>query len=51
MLRYFISAVVGYLLGSLSFAVIVSKSKYKKDIKALTKAEYDHVCNGLEGKK
>ena len=33
MLRYFISAVVGYLLGSLSFAVIVSKTKYKKDIR------------------
>ena len=26
-------------------------TKYKKDIKALTKAEYDHICNGLEGKK
>lgn len=26
-------------------------TKYKKDIKALTKVEYDHVCNGLEGKK
>ena len=26
-------------------------TKYKKDIKALTKEEYDHVCNGLEGKK
>ena len=26
-------------------------AKYKKEIKALTKAEYDHVCNGLEGKK
>lgn len=26
-------------------------TKYKKDIKSLTKAEYDHVCNGLEGKK
>ena len=33
MLRYFISAVVGYLLGSLSFAVIVSKTKFKKDIR------------------
>lgn len=27
------------------------KAKYKKDIKQLTKEEYDHVCNGLEGKK
>lgn len=26
-------------------------TKYKKNIKTLTKAEYDHVCNGLEGKK
>ena len=26
-------------------------TKYKKDIKAHTKAEYDHICNGLEGKK
>ena len=26
-------------------------TKYKKDIKELTKAEYDHICNGLEGKK
>lgn len=26
------------------------KKKYNKEIKELTKAEYDHVCNGLEGK-
>ncbi len=26
-------------------------AKYKKDIKSLSKEEYDHVCNGLEGKK
>lgn len=26
-------------------------TKYKKDIKSLTKEEYDHVCNGLEAKK
>ena len=26
-------------------------TKYKKDIKALTKADSDHICNGLEGKK
>ena len=26
-------------------------AKYKKDIKTLSKEEYDHVCNGLEGKK
>ena len=33
MFHYFLSAVVGYILGSLSFAVIVSKAKYKKDIR------------------
>ena len=33
MLHYLISAIVGYVLGSLSFAVIVSKTKYKKDIR------------------
>ena len=26
-------------------------AKYKKDIKSLSKEEYDHVCNGLEGKR
>ena len=26
------------------------KKKYNKEIKELTKAEYDHVCNGLEEK-
>ena len=26
------------------------KKKYNKDLKDLTKEEYDHVCNGLEGK-
>ena len=26
-------------------------AKYKKEIKSLSKEEYDHVCNGLEGKK
>lgn len=26
-------------------------AKYKKYIKSLSKEEYDHVCNGLEGKK
>ena len=26
-------------------------AKYKKNIKSLSKEEYDHVCNGLEGKK
>lgn len=33
MLHYLISAIVGYFLGSVSFAVIVSKTKYKKDIR------------------
>lgn len=32
-LRYCICAVIGYLTGSLNFAVIVSKLKYKKDIR------------------
>lgn len=26
------------------------KKKYNKELKDLTKSEYDHVCNGLEGK-
>lgn len=26
-------------------------AKYNKAVEQLTKAEYDHVCNGLEGKK
>lgn len=26
------------------------KKKYNKELKDLTKAEYDHICNGLEGK-
>ena len=29
---------------------IMVKSKYNKELKDLTKAEYDHICNGLEGK-
>ena len=29
---------------------IMVKTKYNKEIKELTKAEYDHVCNGLEGR-
>lgn len=33
MLSYILSAVVAYLLGSLSFGIILSKVKYKKDIR------------------
>ena len=33
MLRYILSAVFAYLLGSLSFGIILSKTKYKKDIR------------------
>lgn len=33
MLRYILSAVLAYLLGSLSFGIILSKTKYKKDIR------------------
>lgn len=33
MLRYIFSAVLAYLLGSLSFGIILSKTKYKKDIR------------------
>lgn len=33
MLSYIFSAVVAYLLGSLSFGIILSKVKYKKDIR------------------
>lgn len=33
MVNWFLSAAVAYLLGSLSFGVILSKSKYKKDIR------------------
>lgn len=33
MLRYILSAVLAYFLGSLSFGIILSKTKYKKDIR------------------
>lgn len=33
MLRYILSAAAAYLLGSLSFGIIFSKAKYKKDIR------------------
>lgn len=33
MIRYLLSAITGYILGSLSFGIIVSKLKYKKDIR------------------
>ena len=33
MLNWFLSAAVAYLLGSLSFGIILSKVKYKKDIR------------------
>lgn len=33
MVHYLLSALVAYLLGSLSFGIILSKTKYKKDIR------------------
>lgn len=29
---------------------VMVKTKYNKELKELTKVEYDHICNGLEGK-
>lgn len=42
---YAIASKAGYDAESIKGKV---KKKYNKEIKELTKAEYDHVCNGLE---
>lgn len=44
---YAIAKKAGYDVEAIKSMV---KKKYNKELKDLTKAEYDHICNGLEGK-
>ena len=45
---YAIANAVGYDQKTIKQMVT---TRYNKAVEQLTKAEYDHVCNGLEGKK
>lgn len=44
---YAIANKAGYAKEKINLMI---KSKYNKEAKNLTKDEYDHICNGLEGK-